>query len=276
MRRESFMRSIPILRRITDRPDESILGAILLFVVGLTAVTLTFDLSEQIEVARANANARFPDELAKRVPFLPSIRTDVAPDERDQPGRPGDSSELQKPMAIELLSGGRLQLTGVITPGTASRFSRELERRSEYVTTVVLDSPGGSVMDALEMARLIHDHGFDTYVAHGGLCASSCPLVFAGGIERIAEPGAAIGVHQVTAITQTQTAGLSLRNPGFDMIEAQRASALCQRLLLDMGIDARAWVHAMETPPDKIFYFTDDELLQYKIATRIGAGEESR
>ncbi len=58
---------------------------------------------------------------------------------------------------IELVADGRLEATGTITPGTADRFATEIGKRGAYVKTVVLNSPGGSVQDALAMGRLIRE-----------------------------------------------------------------------------------------------------------------------
>ena len=48
---------------------------------------------------------------------------------------------------------------------------------------------------------------------------------------------------------------------------AQRISARCQRYLGDMGINLQVWVHAMETPHDKLFIFKPDELKSLNIVT---------
>jgi hypothetical protein len=48
---------------------------------------------------------------------------------------------------------------------------------------------------------------------------------------------------------------------------AQRISARCQRYLGDMGISLQVWVHAMETPHDKLFVFKPDELKSLNIVT---------
>src|SRR3989442_1259589 len=69
-----------------------------------------------------------------------------------------------------------------------------------YIKTVVLNSPGGSVADAMAIGRLIRAKKFATEVEAAKYCASSCPLVFAGGIERRAGEKAVIGVHQVAAL----------------------------------------------------------------------------
>jgi hypothetical protein len=111
------------------------------------------------------------------------------------------------------------------------------------------------------MGRLIRERKFATEVEAGKYCVSSCPLVFAGGVERRAGDNATIGVHQIAAISSAGAA------PRDEMDVAQRISARCQRYLGDMGINLQAWVHAMETPHDKLFIFKPDELKSLNIVT---------
>src|SRR5207253_8838069 len=131
---------------------------------------------------------------AVRAPWLPGT------DRRATP-LPRPDGAMAKPMTFELVGGGKLMATGTITPGISEAFAAEVARRGDYVKTVVLNSPGGSVTDALAMGRLIRDKKFATEVEAGKTCASSCPLVFAGGVERRAGANAAIGVHQVAAVS---------------------------------------------------------------------------
>jgi hypothetical protein len=171
---------------------------------------------------------------------------------------------LQAAMSFELAGDGRLIAVGGIEPGTARRFADEIEKRGSYVKTIVLHSPGGSVQDALAMGRLIRERKFATEVEAGAYCASSCPLAFAGGVERKAGDKAAIGVHQVFAMSNGPGNVLA---GGDGMASAQRVSAECQRYLRDMGVDQQVWVHAMETPKDELFYFKPDEMIALKLAT---------
>jgi hypothetical protein len=118
------------------------------------------------------------------------------------------------------------------------------------------------------MGRLIRERKFATEVEPGKFCASSCPLVFAGGVERRAGDKATIGVHQVAAIRLTANGP-----PRDEMSLAQNISALCQRYLGDMGVSLQVWVHAMETPHDKLFVFKPDELKSLKMVTAAPASE---
>jgi hypothetical protein len=165
-------------------------------------------------------------------------------------------------LSFELVSGGKLMAIGTITPGTSQNFAAELDKRGDYIKTVVLNSPGGSVTDALAMGRLIREKKFATELEAGKYCASSCPLVFAGGIERRAGEAAIIGVHQVAPISSAASG-----SPRDEMSVAQNISARCQRYLGDMGISLQAWVHAMETPHDKLFVFKPDELKSLNMVT---------
>jgi hypothetical protein len=165
-------------------------------------------------------------------------------------------------MTFELAGGGRLIASGAITPGVSQSFAAEAERHGEYIRTLVLNSLGGSVTDALAMGRIIREKRFATEVEAGKYCVSSCPLVLAGGGDRRAGEKATIGVHQMTAM---RSAGNG--PPGDEISVAQNISARCQRYLGDMGVSLQVWVHAMETPHDRLFVFTMDELKSLNLVT---------
>ena len=173
---------------------------------------------------------------------------------------------LDQPLDIALGNGGQLHLTGTIDPGAAERFAAEIAARGEYVQTVLLDSPGGSVVDALAIGSLIHEKGLATEVAAGSLCASSCPIVFASGAERIASPDAAIGVHQIYASAMS---GDPLRAAGVAMADAQSTTAEIIAHLTQSGVDPAMWLHALQTPPDQLYYFSPEELTALKIVTNL-------
>ncbi len=126
------------------------------------------------------------DSPALNLPRLvPSILAPLLPDGgKHLVPLPQPEGALAKPMTFELVGGGRLIANGTITAGVSQSFAAEAERHGEYIKTVVLNSPGGSVTDALAMGRLIREKRFATEVEAGKYCVSSCPLVFAGGVDR--------------------------------------------------------------------------------------------
>lgn len=172
-----------------------------------------------------------------------------------------DDGSLRGPMRFELLPGGILLAEGSIEQGAAARFRTEIETRGEYVSTVRLNSPGGSLEDAMAMARIVREREYRTEVMDGALCASSCPLLFAGGVTRMAGEKAAIGLHQFYAPSGSSTA------PAQAMSDAQITTARISRHLGDMGIDAALWLHALDTPPRQLYYLTREEMARYKLVT---------
>jgi hypothetical protein len=194
-------------------------------------------------------------------PVLPPAVTIESPEGGNDP-RPfvtADDARLGQPMVFTLEPGGRLKAEGTIDPGASSRLAEELTARGEYVKIVSLNSPGGALDDAMKMAQLIRERSLDTEVGDGALCASSCPLVLAGGAHRAVAGKAAVGVHQFYAATET-TAG-----PEQVMADAQATTARISRHLTAMDVDPALWLHALDTPPRSLYYFTPDELLRYKL-----------
>ncbi|PXA97478.1 hypothetical protein DMC47_13705 [Nostoc sp. 3335mG] len=201
-------------------------------------------------------------------PILPPASPADGADGTPRPPITSAPEALEAPLAITLGSAGELQLTGTIDPGAAARFATEIEARGEYVKTVVLDSPGGSVMDALEIGALIQENGLATKVAAGHLCASSCPIIFASGAERLASPDSAIGVHQIYAASLGEGAANALAVAGVAMADAQSMTARITRHLSASGVDPALWLHALDTPPDRLYYFTLEEMERLRLVTR--------
>ena len=193
-------------------------------------------------------------------PVLPSSDDDAAPAEQ-RPEITTPRQQLRDAMKITLEQGGVLRLQGTITPGSAEAFSAEIGRIGEYVKRVELDSPGGSVQDALAMSKLIREKGYETHVSGGKLCASSCPIVFSGGAKRNADEAAAIGLHQVFSVSEQ---GLM---PGQAVSNTQTVTALITRHLQEMDVDPALWLHALDTPPDRLYYLSGEELKKYRLVT---------
>jgi hypothetical protein len=177
--------------------------------------------------------------------------------------------QLRQPLVVKLVNGGVLQLTGTIDVGAAQRVAAELDAHGEYVKTVALDSPGGAVAEALAIGKLIRDKGYATSVAAGALCASSCPLVLAGGRERLATETSAIGVHQIYAAVPTGSITSQLASAGAAMSNAQTLTAEISRYLKSMGVDDEIWLRTLETPPDRLTYLSPADLTSLKLVTKL-------
>lgn len=253
-------------RRLTDRIAAISDGAILRTAFyAMLAGTLTVLWMDYNELSAMN----MPGLATTLTPVLPAFDPD-APAASPGPAVTTDLEVLNDPLKVALVSGGVLSLTGTIDPGSALRVAEEVAARGEYVTVVRFDSPGGSVNDALEIGKLIREKGFATEVLDGQLCASSCPLAYAGGTERRAAPGAAIGVHQIYAAMSIAELPSSMRAAGEAMSDAQKTTAVITRHLTAMEVDPALWLHALETPPDRLYYLSPDELTGYRLVTEMG------
>jgi hypothetical protein len=240
--------------------DEFILRWLLRVMIIATVAVVALDYTA-LDARLAERAAPLPTTV-DTPPSKPLPQTKRAPGSDYVPQIRVPNARLREMMSFELHGDGRLVATGAIMPGVAKAFADEVEKRGTYVKTVVLNSPGGSVQDALSMGRLIREKGFSTEVENGSYCASSCPLMFAGGVQRFAGKSAAIGVHQIFSLGGSSNDS---------MASAQQISALCQKHLRDLGVDLGVWVHAMETPKEELYYFKSEELLSLKLATSITA-----
>lgn len=212
----------------------------------------------------------------------PSLATFQPPAPRlDRPVRPGDQTRQFRPedwpnapaglparadmptrLSLVPQTDGEtraLALTGAIAPGDATRLAEVLAR--EAVTLARLDSPGGSVSDALDIGRQLRAAGIATEVVDGAICLSACPYMLAGGVTRSVSAGAAVGVHQ-------HYFGESTVLPAFLAVEnIQRGQAEVVGFLAEMGIDLRLMQPALATPPESIYILVADELAAYGLVT---------
>ena len=240
--------------RSDDAPLRLLFGGL----VAVAAFVLALDYRDLgAHVARLSAN---PDlSRTSLVPLSPGRFGDM----RRELLFPADPNR-PPPMRFDLMPEGRLMAVGTITPGTADAFEAELAKRGGYVKTVVLNSPGGSVRDALQMGRTIRDHKFATLVEAGETCVSSCPLVFAGGVTRQVGAKAKIGVHQVTPVPQPGVTAASAVDA------TQRVLAECELHLRAMDVDLAVWTYAKQTPRDQLHYFSAEEMATLRLTTPRG------
>ncbi len=92
-----------------------------------------------------------------------------------------------------------LKFEGDIVSGSAERFklAAELAKPSEYgYPILLLDSPGGSVDEAIKISEFMDSAPFHTVIESGAECASACAsILFIGGRYRTVEPFGRFGQH---------------------------------------------------------------------------------
>ena len=84
-------------------------------------------------------------------------------------------------------------VSGELNEGDAVAFKAAANGTS--TAAVLLDGPGGLLLEGIAIGRAIHALGIPTGVGPGSVCASACALAWAGGAPRYMSPKALIGFH---------------------------------------------------------------------------------
>ena len=87
-----------------------------------------------------------------------------------------------------------VKIEGRIIPGDSSEFARIAGSLAGRVL-VVLNSPGGTLLDGLVIGETINHKGYYTGVADSAVCTSSCGLIWLAGKVRLLGNSARIGFH---------------------------------------------------------------------------------
>ena len=92
-----------------------------------------------------------------------------------------------------------LSAKGIIRQGDAAKLANAINRLRPLPhgsPVVLLDSPGGNVAEALEIAEIFDKQQVHTIVPNGAQCASACAsILFVGGALRTVEPSGRFGQH---------------------------------------------------------------------------------
>jgi hypothetical protein len=145
-------------------------------------------------------------------------------------------------------------------PARLARFvvEQEISRASVY-----FNSPGGSLVAAMAIGRLLREQGFSAYVGRrgadprnpeGGVCYSACPFAYAGGPRRFLDGNSVLGIHRAANRVSVPDEG------AFE----QRVAGEATTYLRAMGVSTQLFRMMQTTPHDSI------RLLSRKEALRLG------
>jgi hypothetical protein len=105
---------------------------------------------------------------------------------------PGKAATFATPDSRSIVMSGR------INTDDDARFLASLSKLgSSGPIEMHLASPGGSILTAMKIADVVRKLGLTTSVPYQTTCASACVLVFAAGVNRIANAHSTIAVHSV-------------------------------------------------------------------------------
>jgi hypothetical protein len=159
------------------------------------------------------------------------------------------------PMAIER-RGNRLYVSGDINFGSAARVETALAAARD-VTEVVLDSPGGFIVEARRIADMIETRRLDTRIDRE--CHSACVDLFAAGAARTMRADAIVGLHSAWSTDATLET--------LDAIAFVNAAFM--RRLHAVGVERRFLEVGMATPGSRMWINTARQAHVAGLATRV-------
>lgn len=189
----------------------------------------------------------------------------LAPEKQGNPERRFTRTGDMPERLVFTRDGTEVTLTGAIEPGDADRFfdflTAETAASDTAIETLRLNSPGGSVAEALAIGRRARAEGFSTQLQAGDICLSACPYVLASGVTRRVHDDAQVGVHQ-------HYFGENTFLPAFMAVaDVQRGQGEVMTYLNDMGVDPLVMQHALRTPPNEIYVLLPQQLRDYALVT---------
>jgi hypothetical protein len=245
---------------MTSRGVARTLSAVLIFQVGIGILLVLGDMRDG--VGALSLPGLRPDAPRLSEPVRPGDQRRIFSPDRDRTSVTPQRDPGQLPDRLTLtFHDGSWRLEGAVAEGDANRLIPQIDRAVPPIEALLLQSPGGSVRDALDLGRHLRAAGIATEILSGEFCYSACPYLFAGGTTRTAAPSASIGVHQ-------HYFGENTLLPAFVAVEdIQRGQAEVMAYLDDMGLDPLVMRHALATPPDEIYILLPEELERYRFVS---------
>ena len=178
---------------------------------------------------------------------------------------------------------GWIGAVGIINAETPDRFEKFASGRELKGATVILDSSGGSVLDAIALGRRWRGLGLRTAVgtvvekeAAGGLsrdvtpdayCESMCVFLLLSGNSRTVPDGARVRVHQIWMGDRADDAKAASYSAD-DMMIVERDIGRLAKYTFDMGGSGDLLSLALSVPPwEPLHQLSAEELRQTNLVT---------
>ena len=178
-----------------------------------------------------------------------------------------------KPGACEPDCRDWIAAVGIISGDTPSQFEDFTRGHDLQGQRIVLDSSGGSVLDAIAMGRTWRSRGVLASVGimterdgtraimPDGYCESMCVFLLLGGATREIPPGAHIRVHQIWMGDRASDAKAA-KYSADDMTIVERDVGRLAKYTFDMGGSGDLLALALSVPPwEPLHELSPDELV---------------
>lgn len=142
---------------------------------------------------------------------------------------------------------GVIVASGEIRPGDDEKLHSLVAALpgNTVLTGILLNSPGGSLLEGVRMATTIRNTGLATAAVR--VCASACFLMFAAGTRKLALNGARIGVHSASV-------------EGVETIGSQAVTTQMARQAADFGVPPAVIGKMVTTAAADIAWLSQDDL----------------
>ncbi len=174
-----------------------------------------------------------------------------------------------------------ISATGEITNSTADEllaFLREHMSDQQLRPVVLIHSPGGTVVGAMQLGMMFRKIGAAVIVARAfdfegedrarvapGSCMSACVYAFFGGVKRVVPPVSKLGIHRMAIYERSRDpAGgdTVTRSYGTDDI----VSALSDYTRM-MGVNPQVIDYAEQIAPESIHIVTAKEISRWRLGS---------
>ncbi len=161
------------------------------------------------------------------------------------------------PMTLDLV------LTGPIEAGDGERLRTILADFHDPALreiSLTLDSPGGSLVEGLEIAGILADRPEIVSASVSATCASACVLAYLGADLRYLDEGGRIGVHQFADASGEIAVDVAIN-------AAQRLSSEIIALLTRQRVSTALFEAMAGTAPHDIHWISKDALTDWRVVT---------
>lgn len=144
-----------------------------------------------------------------------------------------------------------ISISGELVPGDTEAFKaivKEANDSGKLVASIRLNSPGGNLLEGVQLANAVKFGKMTTNVGQGATCASACFLVFAAGETKFANYTAQIGVH-----------GASEKD-GAESVQSGAATVSMAKIAKDLGVPSTIIGRMVVTPPSNMVLLSPSDL----------------
>lgn len=145
---------------------------------------------------------------------------------------------------------------GQIRSGDAQKLEQLLISLPQKKNTAIyLASPGGSLMEGMDLGMMFRKHRVKTVVEGGEICASACAMAFLGGTDKNGNPwrsssdNSELGFHAFHNNSRALTSDEVQEIVGVMLIYAREVEAPLETLMA-----------AFLTPSDDMYYLSESEI----------------